>query len=40
MTADEIAWLDTYHARVMGALVGDLSAAERGFLAAQTRPLG
>ncbi|ORE96114.1 peptidase M24 [Stappia sp. 22II-S9-Z10] len=39
MTAEEIGWLDSYHARVRGALVGDLDAAERDWLAARTRPL-
>ncbi len=40
MTADEIGWLDAYHARVRGALSGDLAPAERDWLEARTRPLG
>jgi len=39
MTAEEIGWLDSYHARVRGALSGDLDAAERDWLEARTRPL-
>ena len=35
----EVAWLDSYHARVYGALSGDLDAAERAWLAARCRPL-
>lgn len=40
MTADEIGWLDSYHARVRGALAGDLDPPERGWLEARTRPIG
>ncbi|WP_226580768.1 aminopeptidase P family protein [Acuticoccus sediminis] len=40
MTADEIGWLDAYHARVRGALAGDLTPTERAWLEARTRPLG
>lgn len=40
MAADEIGWLDAYHARVRGALSGELSASERDWLARRTRPLG
>ncbi|MEM7692908.1 MAG: aminopeptidase P family protein [Pseudomonadota bacterium] len=39
MTAAEIGWLDAYHARVHGALVDQLDAAERAWLAARCRPL-
>jgi len=39
MTAAEIGWLDAYHARVRGALSADLSAADRAWLAARTRPI-
>ena len=39
LTAAEIGWLDSYHARVHGALVGDLGAAERAWLDARCRPL-
>jgi len=35
----EIGWLDTYHARVRGALAGDLDATERAFLEARCRPI-
>lgn len=37
--ADEIAWLDSYHQRVQGALVGDLDATERAWLIEATRPI-
>ena len=40
LTADEAAWLDGYHRRVYRALAPGLDAAERRWLAAQTRPLG
>jgi Xaa-Pro aminopeptidase len=40
LTPDEIGWLDSYHARVHGALVGDLDAAERAWLATRCRPIG
>jgi len=39
LTAAEIAWLDTYHLRVQGALVGDLPEADRAWLIAATRPI-
>ncbi len=39
LTAAEIGWLDSYHARVHGALVGDLDAAGRAWLEARCRPL-
>lgn len=39
LSADEIAWLDTYHLRVQGALVGDLPDADRDWLIAATRPI-
>jgi len=39
LTADEIAWLDTYHLRVQGALVGDLGPEERAWLIEATRPI-
>lgn len=35
----ETAWLDTYHARVQGALVGDLDPQERAWLTERCRPL-
>lgn len=39
MSPDEIGWLDCYHARVRGALAGDLDPAERAWLETRTRPL-
>ena len=39
MTADEIAWLDAYHARVARELVLRVSGETRGWLEAATRPL-
>lgn len=39
LSGAEVGWLDCYHARVYGALVGHLDAAERRWLAARTRPL-
>ena len=39
LNADEIAWLDAYHARVRRALSPGLSPAERAWLARATRPL-
>lgn len=39
LNAAEIGWLDAYHARVHGALVDDLEAAERRWLAERTRPI-
>ncbi len=41
MTAAELAWLDTYHARVFGALSGwpTLSADDRAWLEAACRPI-
>lgn len=39
MTAAEIAWLDAYHARVFGALSGEVDADVRAFLEAACRPL-
>lgn len=40
LSPEEIGWLDGYHARVHGALVGDLDAAERQWLAERCRPIG
>ena len=40
MTADEIAWLDAYHATLPAKLGRLLDAGEREWLAAATRPLG
>jgi Xaa-Pro aminopeptidase len=40
LTADEIAWLDAYHARVRETLTPGLDAATAQFLAAATRPIG
>jgi Xaa-Pro aminopeptidase len=40
MTADEIAWLDAYHARVRQALSPDLGEPERRWLEAATAPVG
>ncbi|MEM8663867.1 MAG: M24 family metallopeptidase C-terminal domain-containing protein [Pseudomonadota bacterium] len=39
LTPAEIGWLDGYHARVEGALVGDLGAEDRAFLTERCRPL-
>jgi len=39
MSADEIAWLDAYHARVAETLGPLVNAQTRGWLAAATRPL-
>jgi Xaa-Pro aminopeptidase len=39
MTADEIAWLDAYHARVAATLAPLVTADTRPWLAAATRPL-
>jgi Xaa-Pro aminopeptidase len=39
LTADEIAWLDAYHARVAAILSGELDAETRAWLASATRPL-
>jgi Xaa-Pro aminopeptidase len=40
LTAEETAWLDRYHARVMETLSPLVDAATRAWLAAATRPLG
>src|SRR6185503_5049422 len=40
LTADEIAWLDAYHARVAAELTPLVDAETRPWLAAATRPLG
>jgi Xaa-Pro aminopeptidase len=39
LSADEIAWLDAYHARVAEALSADLDADSRRWLAAATAPI-
>lgn len=39
LTPAEIGWLDTYHARVRGALAGDLDDADRAFLEERCRPI-
>ena len=39
MTADEIAWLDAYHARVADTLMPLVDAETRPWLEAATRPL-
>ena len=39
LTPAEIAWLDGYHARVHGALSGDVDGPTRAFLEAATRPI-
>ena len=39
MTADEIAWLDAYHARVAEMLTPLVAAETRAWLEAATRPL-
>ncbi|HEY8380690.1 MAG TPA: aminopeptidase P family protein [Microvirga sp.] len=40
MNADEVAWLDGYHAKVRELLAPDLDAETRAWLEAATRPLG
>jgi Xaa-Pro aminopeptidase len=40
MTAEELAWLDAYHARVRARLAPELDAADRAWLEAATAPLG
>ncbi len=40
LTADEIAWLDRYHARVADTLAPLVDAETRAWLTAATRPLG
>jgi Xaa-Pro aminopeptidase len=40
LTADEIAWLDRYHARVAETLSPLVDADTRAWLATATRPLG
>ncbi len=39
LSPEEAGWLDCYHARVRGALSGDLNAKERAWLEARTRPI-
>jgi len=39
LTADELAWLNGYHARVRGALLPDVDAETREWLTAATEPL-
>ena len=39
LTPEERAWLDNYHARVHGALVGSLSAREREWLEARCQAI-
>jgi Xaa-Pro aminopeptidase len=39
LTADEIEWIDAYHARVAGALAPDLDDDARTWLKAATAPL-
>jgi Xaa-Pro aminopeptidase len=39
MTAQEIAWLDAYHARVAGELTPLVAADTRAWLSQATRPL-
>jgi Xaa-Pro aminopeptidase len=39
MTADEIAWLDAYHARVRAEIGPQVDAADRAWLDAATAPL-
>jgi len=39
LAADEIAWLNAYHARVAETLAADLDAEARLWLAAATAPL-
>src|SRR5207245_5573678 len=40
LTAEEIAWLDAYHARVREELAPPVDADTRGWLDEATRPLG
>ena len=40
MTAEELAWLDAYHARVRARLAGELAGEDRAWLEAATAPLG
>ena len=40
MTAEELAWLDAYHARVRARLAPELDEADRAWLEAATAPLG
>jgi Xaa-Pro aminopeptidase len=40
MTAEELAWLDAYHARVRARLAAELDGADRQWLEAATAPLG
>jgi Xaa-Pro aminopeptidase len=40
MTAEELAWLDAYHARVRARLAPELAGADRAWLEAATAPLG
>jgi Xaa-Pro aminopeptidase len=40
LSPEEIGWLDCYHARVRGALAGDLDDRERRWLEARCRPIG
>lgn len=39
LSADDVAWLDAYHATVRDALAGDLDDADRAWLDAATEPL-
>jgi Xaa-Pro aminopeptidase len=39
MTADEVAWLDAYHARVRAEIGPQLEGEERAWLEAATAPL-
>lgn len=39
LTADELAWLNDYHARVRAALLPDMDAETREWLLAATEPL-
>jgi Xaa-Pro aminopeptidase len=40
MSADEIRWLDDYHARVRAEIGPDLSEEDRAWLEEATRPIG
>jgi Xaa-Pro aminopeptidase len=40
MSADEIQWLDDYHARVLAELGPELSGDDRAWLERATRPIG
>jgi len=40
LTAEELAWLDAYHARVRARLAGELAGEARAWLEAATAPLG